>query len=422
MLTASRRTSWLPVTLLSIALVAGATPVAQAQCPGPDGLDLGPCCAPVFPNLPPFLSVSLPGLNICFTQCSTAATRTLKVSWTTLVQVACGEYNTTLTVSDGGSGTPLLSGTLVLDYTRTWNEVDTAGNLLQVWRFVAKADLSAIAGVLPPSCSIPNCIVPLGPHPTAFYYGYMDYAEPCVPGALPGNSLVLYHACDRFIHAPGLSDKPGAFHPLDSFAIVAPHDAIQPFVPANSIAASGAIFGEALRDVNTFLPAPNPCFVEDPVVQGSMTKLAAGCLCPLKNNPKQVTLRQVKITTNCVNAAGLPGAAASLAVAFPILPWFHMVTTSIGSWTNPGVYPGAEGAWVDEGLFVHQSACNGDWVELKYGGSTRGGFTAILPVPIPVQNFTDLVDNYTAPLFGPYPSPILGSVRPTDHLLYVNEP
>ncbi len=37
-------------------------------------------------------------------------------------------------------------------------------------------------------------------------------------------------------------------------------------------------------------------------------------------------------------------------------------------------------------------------------------------------HFTDLADNYTAPLSGPFPLPALGSIRPTEHLIYVNEP
>ena len=44
------------------------------------------------------------------------------------------------------------------------------------------------------------------------------------------------------------------------------------------------------------------------------------------------------------------------------------------------------------------------------------------PGPIAVRNFTDLADNWTAKLTGPYPTPILGSVHPTDRLIYVNEP
>jgi hypothetical protein len=419
MLSASRTSVLLAVPVLASLLLG--SPVASAQCFGPDGLDIGPCCASILPTLPAFPAVGMGGLNICFTQCNTTATRTLKVSWGVPVQPFCGEFTAPLTVTDAGSGAPMLVGTLVLDYTRTWTEIDTAGIPTQVWRFVAKADLSTVPGVAVLPCSSPGCIVPVGPHPTAFYYGYADYSS-CTAAGPWSSALVLYHACDRFIHAPGLSDKPGVFHPTAAFAIVAPHDTVQPFVPANAIAGSGPVFGEATRDVNTFTPPPNPCTVEDRVVQAAMTKLGAGCICTLAKNPKQQTLRKFDGTTNCVNAAGLPGGWASLAVAFPVLPWFHLITTSIGSWSNPNVYPGNEEAWVDEGLFVHQSACNGDFVELKYGGSTRGGFMAILPVPVLVTNFTDLADNYTAPLFGPYPSPILGSVQPTDHLIYVNEP
>ena len=33
-------------------------------------------------------------------------------------------------------------------------------------------------------------------------------------------ALVLFHNCDRFIHRPGLSSRPGAFHPGMSFALV----------------------------------------------------------------------------------------------------------------------------------------------------------------------------------------------------------
>jgi hypothetical protein len=170
------------------------------------------------------------------------------------------------------------------------------------------------------------------------------------------------------------------------------------------------------------LPPPVPCFVEDKVAQGAMTKLGAGCLANLATNPKAHTLRKFSGVTTCVNGAGLPGAWSSLNIAFPTLPWFDMVSQSIGTWSNPNVYPGKETAWVDEGLFIHQDACTGDFVEIKYGGSTNGGWNAILPIPGVFTNFTDIADNYSASLAGPYPTPIVGSVRPTDHLIYVNEP
>ena len=86
------------------------------------------------------------------------------------------------------------------------------------------------------------------------------------------------------------------------------------------------------------------------------------------------------------------------------------------------VYPGLEAAWADEGLFIRQDACTGDFVELKYGASTDKGWPVLLPIPVIVSKFTDLADNYSAPLSGPYPLPINGHVMPTDHLVYVNEP
>jgi hypothetical protein len=408
------------LALLVLVMLVG-TPVAPAQCFGPDGLDLGPCCASVLPTLPPFPGASLPGLGACWDRCTQGLQRTLKVSWNAPAQPFCGEYTTPLVVSDATSGLPILTGKLLLDYTRTWQEIDPAGNTTQVWRFTAKADLSSVPGGLVVNCPQPPCITPVGPHGTAFYYGYVDYAS--CSGAGPWeNVLVLFHNCDRFIHAPGLSDRPGVFHPGQSYAIIAPHSNFQPFVPGNTIAGGGPIFGEAVRDMNTSSPPPNPCTVEDRIAAGTMTPLGAGCVCALTANPKQQTLRQFQGQTTCPGTSGAPGGWTSLNVNFPNLPWFHMVTSSIGSWSNPNVYPGNEFAWVDEGIFVHQAACTGDFVEIKYGGTTRGGWTAVLPIPVLVTQFTDLVDNYTAPLFGPYPFPVLGSIRPSDHLIYVNEP
>ena len=82
------------------------------------------------------------------------------------------------------SSVPLLSGLLQMDYTRTWEEVDPTGALIQVWRFVVKVDLSGVAGVPPSACVTPSCVSPVGPHTTAFYYGYLDFAScNAVPGA-----------------------------------------------------------------------------------------------------------------------------------------------------------------------------------------------------------------------------------------------
>jgi hypothetical protein len=416
-MTIRRRWYSLLLPLLACALLAGA-PSVSAQCFGPDSLT-GPCCAPTISTLPAFPDISLPGLGICWDKCLVKSTRDLKVSWVMPGTGLCSEYSTVLTVSDAVTGVPILTGKMVLDYTRTWLEFDPGGGVTQVWRFTAKADLSCPPGVVAPPCPAPSCIMPAGPHPTAFFYGYVDYSNCTSP--VWDSSIVLYHAADRFIHIPGLSDKPGVFHPVDTYAIVAPHSAVQPFFPANAIAPVGPVVAEAVRDL--FIPGIPPifCICEDPIVQGVMVKLGAGCLNIPAVNPKQQTLRDFKGTTTCVSAAGVPGGWATLNL-FPTLPWLHLVTTSIGSWGNPGVWPGAERVWVDEGLFVHQDPCVGDFIELKYGASTSGGFNALLPNPIPVSHFTDVADNYTAPLAGPYPVPILGSIMPTQHLIYANLP
>jgi len=404
--------------VLALALLVPASP-ASAQCFGPDGLDAGPCCDPILPTLPGFIGQTTPGLGICWDDCAVASTQVVQVGWASLGPVLCGEYNTPLTVSAGGGA--ILTGTLVLDYTRTWLELDPAGAPRQVWRFVAKADLRSVPGATAPACPVPTCLPPLGPHDTAFFYGYLDYAM-CPAGANIDKALVLFHNCDRFIHQPGLSDKPGSFHPGASYAIVAPHSAVQPFVPVNQIASGGPLVAEATRRVDTLGPPPFACVVEDRVASGSMNPLGAGCVCVMTSNPKQQTLREFKGTTGCLSPAGLPGSWSSVNANFPVFPWYHMITTSIGMWTNPGLYPGLESAWVDEGIFVHRDACSGDWVEMKYGGTTRDGWTVQLPTGIPSRNFTDLADNWTAKLTGPYLTPILGSIRQTEHLIYVNEP
>jgi hypothetical protein len=404
-----------PAAVLACALFVGA-PAVTAQCLGPDNLN-GPCCTPTTPALPPFPPISLPGLGVCWTQCTPNTKNDIKVSWTPLVSATCSEFVTQLSIDDATTGLPLMSGTMILDYTRTWIETEPSGLSKQVWRFAAKADLAWVpAGIVPP-CPTPSCIFPPPAFNTAFYYGYLDYAT-CAAAGPWDNALVLYHGCDRFMHMPGLSSKPGVFHPAQSYAIVAPHNSAQQFMPVNQLASGGPVIAEATRNV---LPGPI-CMVEDPTTAGAMTPLGAGCVCTLSAVPKQQTLRQFLGQTTCITSAGVPAAWATLNVAFPTLPWMHMVTTSIGVWTNGNLYPGKESAWVDEGLFVTQDACTGDWIELKYGGTTRDGWPATLPSGMAAKNFTDVADNYTAPLAGPYPTPILGNIMPTEHLLYVNEP
>jgi hypothetical protein len=398
-----------------IASLAAAAPQAAAQC-GPDGFT-GLCCTPVTPTLPFFPNARLPGVNICWNGCSVANQVAVTVDWTPLVQVSCTEYITTLTVTDVNSSVPIVTGLMVLDYTRTWDEIDPSGAIHQVWRFVAKADLSPASPVAW-TCEAPNCIPPNGPHQTAFYYGSVDSAHDCTPGSLFENSIVLHHASDFFIHKPWLSDRPGVFHPKDSYAIVAPHSTAQPFVPMNQIAPNGPFFGEATRDMASI--APPPCFDEDYISSGSAKFINALCMSTFSSTPKQHTFRRFTGKGSCLNASGLPGTFQSLKLAFPTLPWFHLVSTSIGTWTNGSVWPGKESAWVDEGLFIHRNVCTGDFLDVNYGATTKDGWMILHPVLL--TTMTDLADNFTLHLGGTGSFPVLGSIRPTEKLIYTFSP
>ncbi len=416
--------SWRLSAVLAAAALLVSAPLARSQgaCFNPDQLN-GMCCQPLQANLPLFPGIAMQSLGIYWTNCAPTVQNLTGVQWAPPVMTTCSEYTTTLNVINMANGAVLLSGKMVLNYTRTWAEVDPAGIQWQVWRFVAKADLAApTAGALVPIAPQPNCIAPFGPHPTSFFYGYVDYALPC-GGNQFSSALVLHHAGDFLIHQPGLSDKPGAFHPNRSCGIVAPHTAVNPFVPANLPAPVGPLIGEAVRNVvSPFVPGL--CSAEDPISGGAIAPLGRACFCPLMAAPQQHTLRVMTGKGTCVDPLGLNSSFASQMINFPTVPWPHVVTTSFGFWSTAASYPGPEVAWVDEGLFIDHDACTvTDWVDIDYGGTTQRGWQVIGPAPIsPSFEYTDLGDNYSAPLFGPYPLPAVGSIRPTDRLIYVNTP
>ncbi len=398
--------------------LAGGEASAQVPCTGPDNLWGWNCCQLIPATLPNFTQATLPGLGICWTNCQPQTLNQIKVDWTPPFQVQCSEYLTKLTVTDINTTLPIMQGSMVLDYTRTWTEVDPAGNLVQVWRFAAKADLSPVlVGIVPP-CPAPSCLPPFGNQNTAFFYGYVDYATNCSSG-ITQNVCVLYHACDFFIHNPALSSAGGVYHPKQSYAIVAPHSTAQPFSVVKSPSGSGPLIGEGTRDLSNF--PGGPCVANDGIVQGQLNLLGGACLCPLSAAPKQHQFRTFSGTTNCPTFAGTQGNFQALNIGFPTsLPWFYLTTTNIGVWTNPNVYPGKENAWVDEGLFLRQTGCAGDVISVEYGGSTKNGWSILHPVLLTAC--IDIADNYTAPLFGPYTFPILGNVMQTDRVTFTFTP
>lgn len=408
---------------LAVAGLLQLTPVASGQCFGPDNLDNGPCCGLVNANLPDFTLADLPGLGICWDQCNPTQENELIVKWDPLTQVRCGQYITQLTVVEVSTGNAVLFGQLHLDYTRTWIELDLTGREVQVWRLVAKIDFmhNPIAGMLPP-CPVPSCLPPTGPENSAFFYGYVDYAQSCGTPEF-SNTLVLYHACDLFIHGP-ISSAPGVYHPGRAYAVVAPHSPVQQFIPGNTGAPAGPLVAEAQRNVTNPMGS-SLCTVEDPIRDGALERLGLACMCTLTTTPQQHTLSRFVGQASCVNALGKSTNWSTLFLAFPTLPWPHLVNTSLGRWNNPLLYPGEEFTWASEGLvFSYEECADRNYVEAYYGAMTDGGWdvTPALPPGTLTNKFLDLADNWTTVQPGPHPLPWTGKVMPTDHLFYVNVP
>jgi len=392
---------------------------ASAQCLGPDGLS-GPCWTPATANLPAFPGVQLPSTGICWNQCQPQQLCVV-LNVATPQFVACGRYEADLRMNDCVPN-PWLGGRMVMDYTRTWEEVTPTTPPLryQVYRFTVKVDLMLVGGALHP-CLTPACLATV---PTAFYYGYMDYAFDCSTGAVE-TALVLFHNCDAFIHHP-FSVFPGAFHPGTSYALVGPSTVANPFVAAISAPPGGPMIAEALRNVPQ-LPGL-ACTTEDPIANGVVNLLGAGCGCQFAAAPPQLTARRITGVGSCVDAAGLSSSFAS-ANTMPNFPWFHMMTTSIGNWTTPFGYPGEEVCWVDEVPIFFKDRCSaaaggpGAFGEVYYGGSTDKGWPI---VPNPAQplseRFTDLASNTSWKVPGPAPATFMGRVLLTRNLIYFNVP
>jgi len=392
---------------------------ASAQCAsGPDGLT-GPCCQFVPLSLPTFPTLTLPATAICWNNCAPSQVCAL-VTIATPTPVTCDEFSSALLVSDC-TGLLQVGGSLVLDYSRTWEEFDSAAmRRLQVYRFVAKIDMDA-SGTHP--CFVPACFTAF---PQNFYYGYVDYAIDCTTGGVEA-ALMLFHNCDAFIHHP-LSTNPapaGGFHPNLSFAIVAPSTAANPFVAGTAPIPAGAMTAEAVR--LAALPGA-ACLTEDPISSGGTVFLGSGCGCVFAPAPAQLSARRLSGTGTCLSPVGTPTTFMT-ANAMPSFPWFHEMATAIGFWSTPVGYPGEEFCWANEAPVFYRDACSarlglaGAFGEVYYGASTQLGYTVVPAAGVALTDkFTDLAANTSWTVPGPPPATFMGKVLPTRNLIYFNVP
>ncbi len=451
-----------------------------AQCTlDPDGLD-GPCCAQnVTLTLPQFPPISLEGLGLCITDCSEPTTDEVTVS--VLVDppsttATCTQYVAPIRVQDD-LGADLLTGSLTMDYSRTWmEETDPpVEDQYQVWRFLVKVDLATPLGAGSQSCPVPTCI-PVAPsgqgHEKAFFYGYVDYARLCSTGAFE-SVLVLFHNCDLFIHgARGKNaisktpDNPVPFHPDTKYAVVAPRAGFVRFdqtgpppFPWEWTAAGGLLLPTAqypfpmpggMRTVPGTAPvvasgitcqtptpgAGGPCtaIAREPIdntvppiegfpAGGATVLLGKLCDCLINTNGRQAAV------TFLLGGAPPCGAQNSSFISLDTLqygfgfPWLHNSQVRLGKWVG-SAYPGNERVYMSEGFIGYGDACqpSGDYAsaDFFYGVYTREGFALEgFNEPGATLTFFDAASNYSleTPVGTYVPSEFVGCVSTTNHVI-----
>ena len=403
-MTIPRRWSALLIPLIAGALLGGAPPAA-AQCFGPDGLDIGPCCAPALPDPAALPGASLPGprhllgpLHGTSSACSRCPGPRRPSP--------CGEYTTPLTVVD-----------------RHLRPADP-DRQDACWTTRARGSRSIPRASPRRSGASPRRPIcrPCPARPAALPDAQLHRAGRPAPHRLllrlrgllglrgrraRGERARALPRCDRFIHAPGLSDKPGVFHPGQSFAIVAPHSTRAALHarpthrrrrPARrrghahtstcracrrrsawsrtaSTQGAHAPAGRRLREHHDHQPQA----ADAAALHGHDLPAPTRPACPAAGPRSTSTSRR------CRGSTWSPRASAR-----------GPTPTSTRARSSPG--------WM-RACSSTRTRARGDLVELKYGGSTPGGWTALLPVAGGRHaSFTDIADNYTAPLPGPYPA------------------
>jgi hypothetical protein len=344
---------------------------AAAQCPQPDGLDGGPCCAVASETLPNFPNFAQRALEICWLDCNVNAVLPYTARWKHLPFKAgtiggptvapCGESLATVELRDG-AGVLQFSGTLRLQYSRTWQETGPGGFPLQVWRFLVNGDLRAVGATVAP-CPLPPCAAAFGGN--VRFTGYLDQSTSCalVPAVFQ-QAWMLTHACDFIDHRPGFP-RGGAFHPNRSYTFVGPSAGFVPgpLQPLEGTLGSGL---EAMRTRNLGTTGlPTTCDFEERA-GFTLAQIAQFCTCGLPGT-NQFHNANLSVFGSCGSTVASP--------IGPLLPGF--ISMGIGTWTIPGTYPGIEAVRWNAGDYTVTDGCTGAaQQEIYFGATTIGGYFA----------------------------------------------
>lgn len=393
--------------------------LAAAQCPKPDLLDGGPCCAQAQLNLPFFPNFQQGSIEICWRDCNVNGVIPYVARWSNLNFAAggvgglvppCGETMATLELRAGG--VLQWAGKMRMLYSRTWMETGPGGFPIQVWRFLINGDLQQMATTMLVPCPVPPCAPLHGGRVRVT--GYMDQAMSCaiVPSTFQ-RAWMLTHACDFIDHAPGFP-RAGAFHPDRSYSWVGPSAGFVPgpLQPIEGTPAAGSPF-EAMRDRNLLGPPPGiaSCIFEERALH-VLTPNNQFCMCGAPGT-NQFMLGNLSVNGACGSTITTPG--------FPFLPGY--ISMGIGAWTIPGTFPGLEQLRWNAGGYNHFDACTGALTqEVYYGVTTIGGFAAqqLLSTgvggPLPLR-FIDQANSLMPPTG---PGTVMNIPYVSDHILNLN--
>jgi hypothetical protein len=357
------------LAILLAFFVCGA--LAAAQCPQPDKLDNGPCCAQAQAFLPGFPKFSQDSLEICWRNCNVDQVIRYRADWKNIVIAPpsgppCGERSVVLDLTDTGTGILTWTGTLRLIYSRTWGETDPAGFPIQVWRFLVNGDLRATLGTVGFPCPFPICAA--ANNGRVRFTGYVDYAGSCalVP-TLYQHAWMLTHACDAIDHRAGFP-RAGVFHPDRTYTFVGPAAGFVPGPIQPLEGTPGSAFEDIRRRVFPPLGTTGPitCRFEERI-NFALAQINQFCQCGLAGAPPQFLLGNLNLLGLCGSSVTTPGG--------PFLPGF--LSMGIGSWTLPGIYPGVEQVRWNCANYDTVDGCTGVLTnEVFFGATTINGYPA----------------------------------------------
>lgn len=409
------RRSFCTLFALVLGLVAmlGSVP-ANANPFIPDNLD-GPCCQPTVANIPNLPTTSLQTKYVCWNNCNVGLSGTVLTTFDP-APVACGIYLTSVSVTNLPGTLAAWSGRLVMTYSRTWAESSVPGAApdTQVWRFILNGDMrpsaALIAGFAGNTCIVQPCINPYGRFHVA---GYIDYALDCNTNTF-SVAFAFDHDCDAFEHGTAFSCRPGVFHPGRSYTWVGPAAGF--VCDTNIPTAQGPINCEAFRNNDFNMPLAQICQFEQPIVGGGIGNQGEFCPCNVAAGT-QYKVQQFDAATVCMSVANSTSVAA----------WPGLVGKSIGTWTDPMVYPGRESLHIERGHASYTDGCTNTQSRPYFiGVQTQGGFTTSKIVVVagggislvPVSD--RLIDLGNATLPNLNAAPQIGKLSISDRLIYFN--